>query len=79
MTGEKNLFTSIEYENIPKETIVFGDNSKGEVTGFSKISLTHDNAITNTLLKFWGTICCLFHNFVEGTTIVSLLMRCDRL
>ena len=50
MTGEKNLFTSIEYDNIPKETIVFGDNSKGEVIGLGKIALTHDNSITNIYL-----------------------------
>ena len=50
MTGERNLFTSIQYVNIPKETIVFGDNSKGEVIGLSKIVLTHDNAITNVYL-----------------------------
>ena len=40
---EKNLFIPIEYDNIPKETIVFGDNSKGEVIGLGKIALTHDN------------------------------------
>ena len=43
MTGEKNLFTTIEYDNIPMETIIFGDNSKGEVIGLGKIALTHDN------------------------------------
>ena len=50
MTGEKNFFTSIEHDNISKETIVFGDNSKGEVIGLGKIALTHDNAITNVFL-----------------------------
>ena len=50
MTGEKNLFTSIEYDNIPKETIVFEDNSKGEVIGLCKIALAHDNSITNVYL-----------------------------
>ena len=50
MTGEKDLFTSIEYDNIPKETIVFGDNSKGEVIGLGKIALAHDNSITNVYL-----------------------------
>ena len=50
MTGERNLFTSIQYVNIPKETIVFGDNSKGEVIGLGKIALAHDNSITNVFL-----------------------------
>ena len=80
MTGEKNLFTSIEYDNIPKETIVFGDNSKGEVIGLGKIALAHDNSITNVyLVETLGynllsvsQLCgmgynCLFTN--EGVTI----------
>ena len=50
MTGEKNLFTSIEYDNIPKETNVFGDNSKGDVIRLGKIALAHDNSITNVFL-----------------------------
>ena len=76
MTGEKNLFTSIEYDNIQKETIVFGDNSKGEVIGLSKIALAHENSITKFfLLKLWGTTCCRFHNFMEWATIVSLLTK----
>ena len=44
------MFTSIEYDNIPKETIVFEDNSKGEVIGLGKIALAHDNSITNVYL-----------------------------
>ena len=50
MTREKNLFTSIEYDNIPKKTIIFGDNSKGEIIGLGKITLAHDNSITNVYL-----------------------------
>ena len=47
MTGEKDLFTSLETEDIPKETIIFGDNSKGEVIGLGKIVLTHNNSIND--------------------------------
>ena len=46
MTGE-DLFTSLETEDIPKETIVFGDNSKGEVLGLGKIALSHNNSIND--------------------------------
>jgi len=80
MTGEKYLFTSIQYDNIPKEIIVFGDNSKGEVIGLGKIALTHDNSITNVYLVetlgynllsvsqlCWMGYNCLFTN--EGVTI----------
>ena len=76
MTGEKNLFTSIKYDKFQRKKIVFGDNSKGEVIGLSKIALAHENSITKFfLLKLWGTTCCRFHNFVEWATIVSLLTR----
>ena len=47
MTGEKDLFTSLETDDILKETIVFGDNSKGEVIGLGKIVLTHNNSIND--------------------------------
>ena len=47
MTGEKNLFTSLETDDIPKETIVFGDSSKGEVIGLGKIALAHNNSIND--------------------------------
>jgi hypothetical protein len=37
MTEEKHLFTSLELHDIPKETIVFGDNSKEDVIGLGKL------------------------------------------
>ena len=37
----------METNDIPKETIVFGDNSKGEVIGLGKIILTHNNSIND--------------------------------
>ena len=77
--GEE-LFTSIQYDNIPKETIVFGDNSKGEVIGLGKIALAHNNSINDV---YWveklgynllsvSQLClmgynCLFTN--EGVTV----------
>jgi hypothetical protein len=47
MTGEKDLFTSLELHDISKENIVFGDNSKGDVIGLGKIALSNDNSISN--------------------------------
>ena len=80
MTGEKDLFTSLETDAIPKETIVFGDNSKGEVIGLGKIVVAHNNSINDI---YWveklgynllsvSQLClmgynCLFTN--EGVTI----------
>jgi hypothetical protein len=50
MIWEKDLFTSLELHDIPKETIVFGDNSKGDVIGLGKIALSNDNFISNVYL-----------------------------
>jgi hypothetical protein len=80
MTGEKDMLTSLELHDIPKETIVFGDNSKGDVIGLGKIALSNDNSISNVyLVETLGynllsvsQLCemsynCLFTN--EGVTI----------
>ena len=80
MTGDKDLFTSLETDDIPKETIVFGDNRKGEVIGLGKIVLTYNNSINDV---YWveklgynllsvSQLClmgynCLFTN--EGVTV----------
>jgi len=85
MTGEKNLFTSIEYDNIPKETIVFGDNSKGEVIGLGKIALTHDNSITNVyLVETVGynllsvsQLCGMCYNYLFTNEDVTVFRRSD--
>jgi hypothetical protein len=50
MTGEKDLFTSLELHDIPKKTIVFGDNSKRDVISLGKIPLSNDNSIANVYL-----------------------------
>ena len=80
MTGEKDLFTSLETDDILKETIVFGDNRKGEVISLGKIALAHNNSINGV---YWvkklgynllsiSQLClmgynCLFTN--EGVTV----------
>jgi hypothetical protein len=50
MAGEKDLFTPLELHDIPRETIIFGDNSKGDVIGLGKIALSNDNLISNVYL-----------------------------
>jgi hypothetical protein len=75
MTGEKDLFTSLELHDIPKETIIFRDNSKGDVIGLGKIELSNGNSIQMFIwLKLYGIACCQSRNFVRWATIVSLLM-----
>jgi hypothetical protein len=50
MTGENDLFTSLELHDISKETIIFGDNNKGDVIDLGKITILNDNSILNVYL-----------------------------
>jgi transposase InsO family protein len=50
MTGEKSMFTSFQLNENASERIVFGDNSKGEILGLGKITISNDNSISNVLL-----------------------------
>jgi hypothetical protein len=40
MTGERIMFTSFEKNECESDCITFGDNSQGQVLGFSKIAIT---------------------------------------
>jgi len=51
MTGEKNMFTSFQPNQITSDRIVFGDNSKGDILGLGKIAISNDNSISNVLLE----------------------------
>jgi hypothetical protein len=50
MTREKEMFTSFKENDCPSDTITFGDNSKGKVLGYGKISITNDHSISKVLL-----------------------------
>lgn len=80
MTGEEDSFASLEKFNEPIETIIYGDNSQGDVVGLGKISISSENSIT---VVYWvkdlgynllsvSQLCekgynCLFTN--EGVTV----------
>ena len=49
MTGEKSMFSSYSPTTNSNETIIFGDNFKGEVIGLSKVATTLDHSISNVL------------------------------
>ena len=85
MTGEKNLFTSLKTDDIPKEAIVFGDNSKGEVIGLGKIALSHNNSINDVywvemlgynLLSF-SQLCLMGYNCLFTNEAVTFSRRED--
>jgi hypothetical protein len=50
LTGEKHMLTSFEENDCPSDTIIFGDNSEGNVLGYGKIAITTDNSISKVLL-----------------------------
>jgi hypothetical protein len=49
MTGERSMFSSYSPKMDYNENIVFGDNSKGDVIGLSKVAITLEHSITNVL------------------------------
>jgi nitrogen fixation protein len=49
MTGERSMFSSYTPKMDLNENIVFGDNSKGDVIGLSKVAITLEHSITNIL------------------------------
>jgi hypothetical protein len=50
MTEEKHMFTSFEENDCPSDTIMFGDNSEGNVLGYNKITITINHSISKVLL-----------------------------
>jgi hypothetical protein len=71
MTGEKDLFTSLELHDITKETIVIGDNSKGDLIGLGKIALSNDNSISNVYL-----VETLGYNFLSVSQLYKMGYNC---
>ena len=51
MTGDVRMFNSINTnDNDGYDSITFGDNGKGKVKGFGKITISNDMSISNVLL-----------------------------
>jgi hypothetical protein len=50
MMGERKMFTSFEKNKCESDCITFGDNSRGQVLGFSKIAITTEHSISKVLL-----------------------------
>jgi hypothetical protein len=79
------LFTSLELHDVPKETIVFRDNSKGDVIGLGKIALSNDNSISNVYLDeslrynllFVSQLCEMGYNYLFTNVGVTVFRRED--
>jgi hypothetical protein len=50
MMGERRMFTSFEKNECESDCITFGNNSQGQVLGFSKIAITTEHSISKVLL-----------------------------
>ena len=66
MTGDLRMFNSIsENKSNGIDSITFGDNGKGKVTGLGKIAISNDLSISNVLLveslnfKLFSLFACL--------------------
>jgi hypothetical protein len=80
MMRERRMFTSFEKNECESDCTTFGDNSQGQVLGFSKIAITTEHSISKVLLVdslsynllFVSQLCemssnCLFTD--KGVTI----------
>jgi hypothetical protein len=85
MTGEKHMFTSIEENDCPSDTIMFGDNSEGRVLGYGKISITTDYSISKILLVVsldynllsMSQLCEMGYNYLFTNKGVTVFRRCE--
>jgi hypothetical protein len=66
MTGNSQMFTSLDEKVDGQDKITFRDNSKGKVQGLGKVAISNDLSISNVLLVAplsfnllsMGQLCC---------------------
>jgi hypothetical protein len=71
MTGESNMFSSIDDDGAGYENITFGDNGKGEVKGLGKIAISNDLSLSNVLL-----VDSRKYNLLSVTQLCDLGYKC---
>jgi hypothetical protein len=71
MTEEKHMFTSFEENNFPSDTIMFDDNSEGNVLGYGKIAITTDHSISKVLL-----VDSLDYNLLSVSQFYKMCYNC---
>jgi hypothetical protein len=85
MTGERRMFTSFEKNDCESDCITFGDNSQGQVLGFSKIAITTEYSISKVLLVesldynllFVSQLCEMGYNCLFIDKGVNIFKRSD--
>jgi hypothetical protein len=79
------MFTSFEVNNFSSDTIMFGDNSEGNVLGYGKIAITTDHSICKVLLVYSldynlltvSQLCEMGYNCLFTNKGVTVFRRCD--
>jgi hypothetical protein len=85
MIGEKHMFTSFEENDCPSDTIMFGDNSKGNVLGYDKIAIATDHSICKVLLVHSldynllsiSQLCEMGYNYLFTNKGMIVSRKCD--
>ena len=82
MTGDVRMFNSINTnDSNGYDSITFGDNSKGKVKGFGKITISNNMSISNVLLVeslnfnllFVAQLCDLGFKCIFGVDDVEII------
>jgi hypothetical protein len=79
------MFTSFEENDFSSDTIMFGDNSEGQVLGYGKIAITTDHFISKVLLVYSldynllyvSQLCEMCYNCLFTNKGVTIFRRCD--
>jgi hypothetical protein len=71
MMRERRMFTSFEKNECESDCITFGDNSQGQVLGFSKIAITTEHSISKVLL-----VDSLSYNLLSVSQLCEMSSNC---
>jgi hypothetical protein len=85
MTGERSMFQSYSPKLDSNKNIVFGDNSRGDVLGLGKVTITLEHLITNVLhvdslsynLLSVSQLCEMGYNYLFTDKGVEVFRRDD--
>jgi hypothetical protein len=84
MTRERRIFTSFEKNECESDDITFGDNSQGQVLGFSKIAITTEHSISKVLVESLdynllsiSQLCEMGYNYLFTDKGVTVFRRSD--
>jgi hypothetical protein len=85
MMGERRMFAYFKKNECESDCITFGDNSQGQVLGFSKIALITKHLISKILLVelldynllYVSQLCKMGYNYLFTNKGVTIFKRSD--